>query len=46
MMLNVLLMWFASSHYPQLEGEAQQLKVDSLVDDLLKQVNTPATEAA
>jgi len=28
------------------EGEAQQVKVDGLVDELLKQVNTPAMEAA
>jgi MoxR-like ATPase len=28
------------------EGEAQQLKVDSLIDDLLKQVPTPAMQAA
>jgi MoxR-like ATPase len=28
------------------EGEAQQLKVDGLVDDLLNQVTTPAQEAA
>jgi len=28
------------------EGEAQQLKVDGIVDDLLKQVTTPAMEAA
>jgi MoxR-like ATPase len=28
------------------EGEAQQVKVDGLIDDLLKQVATPAQEAA
>ncbi len=28
------------------EGEAQQIKVDSLVEDLIKQVATPAMEAA
>jgi MoxR-like ATPase len=28
------------------EGEAQQVKVDGLVDDLLKQVGTPAAMAA
>lgn len=28
------------------EGEAQQVKVDSLIDDLFKQVATPAQEAA
>ena len=28
------------------EGEAQQIKVDSLIDDLFKQVATPAQEAA
>ena len=28
------------------EGEAQQVKVDTLVDDLLKQISTPAQEAA
>ena len=28
------------------EGEAQQVKVDSLIDDLLKQVATPAMQAA
>ena len=28
------------------EGEAQQLKVDDLVSDLLKQVQTPAEQAA
>ena len=28
------------------EGEAQQVKVDTLIDDLLKQVQTPAQQAA
>ena len=28
------------------EGEAQQVKVDGLVDDLLKQIASPAMEAA
>ncbi len=28
------------------EGEAQQVKVDALIDDLLKQVRTPAQQAA
>ena len=28
------------------EGEAQQIKVDNLVDDLIKQINTPAMMAA
>ena len=28
------------------EGEAQQVKVDGLIDDLLKQVPTPAQQAA
>jgi MoxR-like ATPase len=27
------------------EGEAQQIKVDSLIDDLIKQVRTPAQQA-
>ena len=28
------------------EGEAQQIKVDTLIDDVIKQVRTPAQQAA